>query len=182
MAKHKHKKNDSPKNKNGNMNNNTNKSLNNNPFGIDPLQIMGLLGGNLDMSNIGNILSSMNTNGFNLGNLDPFPNMMNNNGMMNTNGAMNNSGMKKTNPNYPIKNDLDDELLNVDSQDVQDTTTKEKNKKTSHKGSSNEKNIIFEADDNLAFLEQLRNYIHPKQAKLIDKIIQMYKEGKIKDV
>ena len=79
MAKHKHRNREpSPENRN-NMNNNNNmnniNNMNNNPFGIDPFQLMGLLGGNVDMRNIGNMLSSMNTNGFNLGNLEPLAKM-----------------------------------------------------------------------------------------------------------
>ena len=66
MAKHKHREQDPTINET-NTNTNTNTNARNIPFGIDPMQLMGLLGGNFDMNNMGNMLSSMNTNGFNLG-------------------------------------------------------------------------------------------------------------------
>ena len=106
MAKHRHKEQESNVNDNRNMNMNNMNNNNNNPFGIDPIQLMNLLGGNFDISNMTNMLASMNTNGFNLGNLAPLAqmaglnfdnNMMNGNGFQNTNDMMNNSGVNPGN-------------------------------------------------------------------------------------
>ncbi len=73
MAKHKHRE-------QGQTSSDTSSNINDNarnaPFGIDPMQLMGLLGGNFDMNNMGNMLASMNTNGFNLGNLNSIAQMM----------------------------------------------------------------------------------------------------------
>ncbi|MFQ6999882.1 MAG: hypothetical protein ACLRRH_00775 [Clostridium sp.] len=38
----------------------------NNPFGINPQQLLNMFGGNMDMNKLGNILSSMNREGFNI--------------------------------------------------------------------------------------------------------------------
>ena len=72
MAKHKRREQESLGNENMNRNM---MNTNNNPFGIDPMQLLGLLGGNFDMRNMGNMLASMNTNGFNLNNLGPLAQM-----------------------------------------------------------------------------------------------------------
>ena len=114
MAKHRHKEQESNVNdKNRNMNN----INNNNPFGIDPMQLMSLLGGNFDISNMTNMLASMNTNGFNLGNLGPMAqmaglnldnNMMYGNRFQNTNDTMNNTpgGNPTARNNMPNMNNI----------------------------------------------------------------------------
>ncbi|MBS5938293.1 hypothetical protein E5347_07825 [Clostridium sartagoforme] len=46
--------------------------LNNNlPFGINPNQLLSLLGENFDLNNLGNMMSSMKDNGVNLNNFNP---------------------------------------------------------------------------------------------------------------
>lgn len=72
MAKHRRR--EQEPSMNDSINNNMMNS-NNNPFGIDPMQLLGLLGGNFDMRNMSNMLASMNTNGFNLNNLGPLAQM-----------------------------------------------------------------------------------------------------------
>ena len=62
MAKHRRR--EQEPSMNDNINNNNMMNSNNNPFGIDPMQLLGLLGGNFDMRNMSNMLASMNTNGF----------------------------------------------------------------------------------------------------------------------
>ena len=73
MAKHKHREQSPIANDTNTNNTNNNRNI---PFGIDPMQLMGLLGGNFDMSNMGNMLASMNTNGFDFGNLGSLAQMM----------------------------------------------------------------------------------------------------------
>lgn len=57
--------------------------LNNNPFGINPAQLLSMFG-NIDMNQINNMLQSMNTEGFDLNNLNfgPLQNLVNGNGSM----------------------------------------------------------------------------------------------------
>ena len=46
------------------------------PFGINPQQLLGMLGGNFDMNRLGSILNSMNMEGFDLNSMNQ---QMNNN-------------------------------------------------------------------------------------------------------
>ena len=66
MSKKKHRE-KTTSNRN-NMNNGMNMRNNsmNNPFGINPQQLLNMFGGNMDMNKLGNILSSMNREGFNI--------------------------------------------------------------------------------------------------------------------
>jgi len=63
MSKHKRK------NRYNDMGNNSmhqeNNPILNNPFGINPKQLLGMLGANFNMNGLGNLLSSMNMDGFN---------------------------------------------------------------------------------------------------------------------
>ena len=74
----------------------SNSGLAGNPFGINPSQLMGMLG-NIDMGQIGNMLSSMNKDGFDLNNLNlgSMQNMMS--GMNGSNGQNSVNGMNGMN-------------------------------------------------------------------------------------
>lgn len=63
MSKHRHKSSEESSNE-------KNESMYNNPFGITPQQLLGLLGGNMDMNGLGNVLSSMGKEGFDLNSLN----------------------------------------------------------------------------------------------------------------
>lgn len=63
MSKHRHKSSEESKNE-------SMESMYNNPFGITPQQLLGLLGGNMDMNGLGNVLSSMGKEGFDLNSLN----------------------------------------------------------------------------------------------------------------
>ena len=176
MAKHKHKNRDSMQNNNEMNNNNNMQNTNSNPFGIDPFALMNLLGGNMDMRNLGNVLSSINTNGFNIGNLENIAKMaginlnaMNNN-MNGINSMMNTHNYTNNEPNNVSAQELNDDIEDIDIESKQ---------KKSKKNEKKQGNIIKEEDENLIFLKQLRNYIHPDKAAFIDKIIKLYTEGKI---
>lgn len=173
MAKHKHREQDPIRNEN----NNANAANKNIPFGIDPMQLMGLLGGNFDMNNIGNMLASMNTNGFNLGNLGSIAQMMglnldnnfsqgNANNLNNLNNEFNKNMHANTNQNAKAY-----------SGNVNPRSTEASNaEKNNNKATANTKNVR-ENDMNLEFLMALRNHVHPDRVKFIDKIIEAYKNG-----
>lgn len=80
--------------------------INNNPFGITPQQLLNIFGGGYNLNNIGNILSSMNNDGFDLnafGNQMNFPNVN-----LDTNMEEN------TNEKEIAKSDLEDEDENLE--------------------------------------------------------------------
>ena len=172
MAKHKHREQSARVSNTNNFNNN-NKST---PFGIDPMQLMGLLGGNLDINSMGSMLSSMNTNGFNLGNLGSIAKMMGLNldnnflqgNMSNQNSDFNKNTHTNINQNKPYNN------MNYKNTTNQSTDT-------NIKKDTNEKELK-ENDVNLKFLMALRSYVHPDRVKFIDKIIEAYRNGEFNDI
>lgn len=175
MAKRKHRQQDSKIN-DSNTDNIDNKSI---PFGIDPMQLMGLLGGNFDMGNMGNMLSSMNTNGFNLGNLGSLAQMMG----LNLDNNFLQGNMNNTN------SDINKNMHSNTSKSVKSYTnnnTNSKNNTSSNvdknlRKSTNDKHAS-DNDENLDFLMALKSYVHPDRIKFIDKIIEVYKNGEFKDI
>lgn len=194
MAKHKRREQEPIRNETNNSNNNTNNSSNNNnnPFGIDPGQLMGLLGGNFDMNSMGNILASMNTNGFNLGSLAPLAKMaginlgnnfpQGNNINSGMNGNMNN-GMNG-NMNYNMNNGMNgNSNINTDTpinSSPSEKANSNNHRKSSSKGSNNKNDRGY--DENLDFLISLKSYVHPDRIKFIDKIIELYNSGIFEDI
>lgn len=181
MAKHRRKEQEPMRNEANNNNNNNN---NNNPFGIDPGQLMGLLGGNFDMNSMGNILASMNTNGFNLGSLAPLAKMAGINlGNNFPQGNNINSGMNG-NMNYNMNNGMNGNS-NVNTDNPINSSPSEKansnnHRKSSSKGSNNKNDKEY--DENLDFLISLKSYVHPDRIKFIDKIIELYNSGIFEDI
>ncbi|MCE5221597.1 MAG: hypothetical protein LLF98_10145 [Clostridium sp.] len=174
MAKRKHREQDP-------IINDTNSNTNNKniPFGIDPMQLMGLLGGNFDMSNIGNMLSSMNTNGFNLGNLGSLAQMMG----LNLDSNFLQENMNSTN-NDINKNMYSNVNRNVKSYPNNNTSSRintSSNIDKNNRKSTDNKNVK-DNDANLDFLMALRSYVHPDRIQFIDKIIEAYKNGEFKDI
>ena len=170
MSRRKHKKrNESSSNEN--RRNPQQQRMNQPPFGINPAQLLSMLG-NVDMNQINSMLQSMNKNGidfnnFNLGNLQ---NMMGNMGQKSFNGNMNNS------PNDNMQhNGEEDELNNNIGSD------KKKNKnKTYYEDKHEQKyknHIINDDDENMELLKYFRNILAPDKVVFIDKIIKLYKEG-----
>ena len=187
MAKHKRREQGSLGNEN--MNHNM-MNTNNNPFGIDPMQLLGLLGGNFDMRNMGNMLASMNTNGFNLNNLGPLAQMAGLNLDNNfTNG--NNNLNKNTNPNFTsdIQN-MSANNMNKNEANIQknNETNRRDNTKMSHheeiKQEQPHENMAKgknkAVDENLEFLIALRSFVHQSKISFIDKIIDSYNKGLFK--
>lgn len=170
MAKHKHREQSARVNEANNINNN--KSI---PFGIDPMQLMGLLGGNFDINNMGNMLSSMNTNGFNLGNLGSIAKMMginlDNNFLQGNMSTQNNDFNKNAHTNINTN-----KPYNMNNK----TTVNQSADKNIKKDISEKE--LKDNDVNLRFLMALRSYVHPDRIKFIDRIIEAYKNGEFKDI
>lgn len=197
MAKHRRREQEPSVNENMNRNM---MNANNNPFGIDPMQLLGLLGGNFDMRNMNNMLASMNTNGFNLNNLGPlaqmaglnldnnFANLNNNNLNRNNNLNMNNnpnmnSDMQNMSANNMNKNEANsqkrDDVADKRNNSVKVSHQEEKrHDRSSNEGMVQEKNKL--ADENLEFLMSLRSFVHQSKVPFIDKIIDGYKKGLFK--
>lgn len=178
MAKHKHREQDPIINDNTNTANN-NMNTRNTPFGIDPMQLMGLLGGNFDMSNMGNMLSSMNTNGFDLGNLGSIAQMM---GINLDNNFL--KGNTNTQNNDMNKNMYSNVNQNTKAYSNNSTSTKTNENSNTDKNSRKTANnrTVKDNDANLDFLMTLRSYVHPDRIKFLDKIIEAYKSGEFKGV
>ena len=181
MAKHKHREQD-PVMKENNTNAVNNKNI---PFGIDPMQLMGLLGGNFDINSMGNMLASMNTNGFNFGNLNSIAKMMglnldNNLFQGNTNNTDNNKNMYSN--TTQSMNDMGNmtskgNMSNNITQKNMDNSDSERNVKKNVSNKNNKEN-----DVELEFLIALRNYVHPDRIRFIDKIIEAYKRGDLNEI
>lgn len=207
MAKHRHKEQESSVNdKNKNLNNMNN--INNNPFGIDPVQLMNLLGGNFDMRNMTNMLASMNTNGFNLGNLGPLAqmaglnldnNMMYGNGFPNANDMMNNNSNsmnqgnntttvntnnKNTTPNMNPNNFGNNKDNNANT--IPNIKKNEQEKiirevKSSGNSSNINTKVKVTQNNDLEFLVALKGIVNQEKVPLINKMIELYKSGAFKD-
>lgn len=175
MAKHKHRE-QGPVINDTNVNNATNNR--NIPFGIDPMQLMGLLGGNLDMNNIGNMLTSMNTNGFNLGSLNSIAQMMGLN--LDNNLFQGNMGNANSDTNKNMYSNMNHNMNHNTNHNMNKGTNSSEVENNSRKVEKNAKNVK-ENDVNLEFLMALRSYAHPDRINFIDKIIEAYKCGEIKE-
>ncbi|MBZ9692515.1 hypothetical protein FC959_02625 [Clostridium botulinum] len=191
MAKHKRKEKQPVDN---NVGSNNVRNNNNNPFGIDPTQLMGMLGGNFD---INSLLASMNIDGLNLANLAPLANMagINLGNFGNTNqrnmNNMNNMNPMNGNDNINTMNDITNDFTDTSSDFMNDFMNtpndinfQEKNisEKKSKKSNSHRKKEIEEEDSNLDMLISLRGFVHPEKVDFIDKIIDLYKNGAFKDI
>ncbi|OOM75544.1 hypothetical protein CLPUN_32150 [Clostridium puniceum] len=176
MAKHKHRDQSARINDaNNTTNNNSNSNVNNKsiPFGIDPMQLMGLLGGNFDINNMGSMLSSMNTNGFNLGNLGSIAQMMG----LNLDNSFSQGNMSNQN------NDFNKNIHTNVNQNKQYSNMNQKGTVNQNMDRSNKKETDGKENDiNLMFLTALKSYAHPDRIKFIDKIIEAYKNGEFKDI
>lgn len=198
MAKHKRREQESTMNE---SRNNNMMNANNNPFGIDPMQLLGLLGGNFDMRNMSNMLASMNTNGFNLNNLGPLAQMAGlnldnnfNNGNNNFNNANNNLNRNNANSNLNtnVQNRSDDgSNLNRNETNAsrhENSGNKVNNQKVNsqnevRRGNSNNEAMQERSkirDENLEFLLSLRSFVHQSKVPFVDRIIDGYKKGVFK--
>lgn len=157
----------------------SNRINNNAPFGINPAQLMSMLGGNMDMGQIGNMLSSMNMDGldlnnFNLGqlgnnaqgrnnmnnrggfDLGALQGMMNNLGMGNLNLGSNTPSMD-SNSSFTSSNDKELNITNENSEIINDDS--------------------LDDDENIQMLIAIKSIVDHKKANFIDKVIEAYSNG-----
>lgn len=162
------------------VNENSSNRMNNAPFGINPAQLMSMLGGNMDMSQIGNMLSSMNMDGldlnnFNLGNLN---NNHQENNMNSSNrnmfdlgalqGMMNNLGLG----NFNFNNNSPQQYSNV--------TNDSNNLNISDDEIDSLDNELRDDDENIQMLIAIKSIVDPKKAAFIERIIEAYNNGDLK--
>lgn len=159
----------------------TSNNLGNNvPFGINPAQLMSLLGGNVDFNQIGNMLSSMNIDGLDLNNFNlnqgnnnqpnrnefnfgPLQGMMNNLGLGNINMQDSNNGVFNSGDNNAhIEKESFDEEVNSEN-----------------KEESIEEDFL-EDDENIQMLIAIKSIVDYKKATFIDKVIEAYNKGYFK--
>ncbi|MCR1951329.1 hypothetical protein NSA50_09735 [Clostridium sp. DSM 100503] len=170
------------------INNNSGNRVNNNaPFGINPAQLMSMFGGNMDMGQIGNVLSSMKMDGldlnnFNLGqfgnnqqgrsginnrsgfDLGALQGMMNNLGMGNFNLGNNNTNLD-SNSNFASSNDNNFDITDIKS-DTSDNSLLDDD---------------LLDDENIQMLIAIKSIVDSKKAKFIDKVIEAYNNGYFKE-
>lgn len=146
-----------------------NNIFNNNPFGINPNQLMGLLGGNFDFNQIGNLLSSMNGDGMNLNNFNLNTNHANRNQFDFMNnfplGNFNNNGVDESAQNNTNVNELEDE------EDLEDDDTIME---------EDEEDEFIEEDENIQMLIAIKSIVDSKKANFIERIIEEYSKGTFK--
>ncbi|MBE6051320.1 MAG: hypothetical protein E7214_11915 [Clostridium sp.] len=150
MSKHRHK---SDEGKRMGMNQ-FNRPFNNNPFGISPQQLLGLLGSNIDMTGLGNILSSMGSEGFDLNSV---------------NNQMNQGNFN--NPNMNMQNSF----ANMDGNTIN------QNKNCNNPNNIQEENSEMQEDENIKFLLSIKSIANPERIEFIDKIIELYNKGAFKN-
>lgn len=151
--------------KSGQLNN----GLGNNPFGINPSQLMGMLG-NIDMSQIGNILNSMNKDGFDLNNLN-LGSVENNMGGMNLgNNNQDLSSIEKMMAGMNINN------MMGNSQPSQSNINFGR-KTYENRKHSKENNINEEMDENIEMLMSIKKIVNEDRGEFIDRVIELYNNG-----
>ena len=164
-------------------NENSSNRINNAPFGINPSQLMSMLGGNIDMGQIGNMLSSMKMDGldlnnFNLGQLgNNVPNKGNN---MNNRigfdlgalqGMMNNLGMGGFNLGNNNFQNLNSTNLNLEN---------DNNLNIANEENDNSTECLGDYDENIQMLVAIKSIVDSKKAIFLDKVIEAYNNGDFK--
>lgn len=141
---------------NSNNNNNRQQQMNyNNPFGINPNQLLSMFG-NIDMNQINSMLQSMGADGFDFNNfnLGSIQNLMN--------GMGRNPGQQ---PNFQNN-----------GQGQQNT--QRNNNEMNHKQNFDDFN---DEDDNIQLLNSFRSIVGEEKKDFIDKIIKLYNDGAFED-
>ena len=145
---------------------------NNMPFGINPTQLMNLLGGNIDFNQIGNMLSSMKMDGIDLNNFNL--NQENNN--------TTNSKEFDFNPLQNVMNNLGAGSFNLGNNnssifDTEDKTSKIENEKINIDVEDDESEDFLEDDENIQMLIAIKSIVDYKKAIFLDKVIEAYNKG-----
>lgn len=148
------------------------------PFGINPTQLMSLLGNNIDLNQIGSMISSMKTDGVDLNNFNlnqgnnnqqnsmgfdfsPLQNIMSNLGFGNFNLSNNGS----TTSTY------ENDIAHTENSDV----TGNESYDTEIKEDINEE--FLEEDENVQMLVAIKSIVDYKKSIFIDKVIDAYNKG-----
>lgn len=159
-------------------------NLGNIPFGINPTQLMNLLGSNIDLNQIGSMLSSMKTDGVDLNNFNlnqnnqpnnnqanpmgfdfsPLQNIMNGLGFGNFNLSNNRTNMSGYNNNIPNTENLD-----RSDNEVYDEESREDIKEE-----------FLEEDENVQMLVAIKSIVDHNKAIFLDKVIEAYNKGLFK--
>ncbi len=160
MSKKRHKNRQEVSRTNNNSNNiNRQQQMNyNNPFGINPNQLLSMFG-NIDMNQINSMLQSMGADGFDFNNfnLGSLQNLMNGMGR-NTAQQQNQQNSKQGQTNAQSNNRNDNQKESFD--DLED--------------------LEYE-DDNIQLLNSFRNIVGEEKKEFIDKIIKLYNDGAFED-
>jgi hypothetical protein len=164
-------------------NENSSNRINNAPFGINPAQLMSMLGGNIDMGQIGNMLSSMKMDGLDLNNfnLGQLGNNAPNKGSSTSNrigfdlgslqGMMNNLGMGGFNLGNNNSQNLNFTNLNSENDNNLNIANEENNNST-------DESIYY--DENIQMLVAIKSIVDSKKAIFLDKVIEAYNNGYFK--
>lgn len=161
MSKRRHRSRPQQEEQNNMGQNNMNQ--NNNPFGINPTQLLSMLGGNFDMGGLNNMLSSMNMDGFDLGNL----NLGNLQNMFSGMPGMQGNNQQMGNINLGNLGNLNDFSGGF-------------NQDGFNAGGFNNGGFTGE-DENIQMLMAIKAIVDPRRASFIDKVIQKYNEGMFND-
>lgn len=168
MSKRRHR---DPRKINNNIDYKNNIVENNQPFGINIQQLLNMLGGNMDINGVANILSLMNRNGFDLSSINNQMGFQKNNGKCTTSTGY-------TEASKTSKDDKDDK----DDKDGKDDT------QNIDAGNSDIENIdeieimdSNEDDDNIKFLKNIRKIVELDKQVFINRIIEMYVRGDFKN-
>lgn len=151
MSKRRHR--NRPEEQSSQNRNMSNQQQNNYPFGINPNQLLSMFG-NIDMSQINNMLQSMNTEGFDFNNL-------NLGSLQNLMGGRTPQAQQQT-----------------QTQPKPTNTQTHRNEKAER--NSNRNGFVVE-DDNIQMLKALRSFVNEERVEFIDKVIKIYNEGGFDD-
>ncbi|WP_066895369.1 hypothetical protein [Clostridium nigeriense] len=151
------------------------------PFGINPAQLMSLLGNNMDFNQIGNMLSSMKIDGLDLNNFNLNP--KNNNetnrsgfdlgplqGFMNGLGL---GGSNLSNNNSNVFGSMDNNQKEFEVQEVNEEH------KNNFEESFQEEDFL-EEDENIQMLIAIKSIVDSKKAHFLDRVIEEYNKGNFK--
>ncbi len=159
MSKKRHKNRQDVSRTNNNTNNNRQQQMNyNNPFGINPNQLLSMFG-NIDMNQINSMLQSMGADGFDFNNFNfgSIQNLMN--------GMGRNQGQHQNQQN------------NKQSQINMQGNNMGVDRKQSFDGFKG----LDDEDDNIQLLHSFRSIVGEDKKDFIDKIIKLYNEGAFED-
>lgn len=174
------------------------------PFGINPNQLLSLLGENFDFNNLGNMMASMKDNGVNLNNFNPNLSTQNqqennSNNINNTNnfngvngydfrglqGVINALGINGFNnqQNGNFNDGADEDNIAINDEVIGEIDSKEED--FNEEGIEEEldgeelNNSIMEEDENIQMLISIKSIVDDRKADFVDRIIEAYKKGLI---